>query len=89
MTRSRSNHEALSELMLLESSEPTVADRRAKMLGAAIFCGWLALLGLLLALIGGVGPWRTLGLVVLAVFAGGALRLAQLLCLVWTPAKQS
>jgi hypothetical protein len=83
MTRSRLTQEALSELVLLERDEPTTTDRRAKTRGAAIFCGWLALLGLVLALASGVGPWRTCGLVVLAVFAGGALRLAQLLLLAW------
>lgn len=67
--------------MRRKRDEPTPADRRAKTRGAAIFCGWLALLGLALALVSGVGPWRTIGLVVLAIFAGGALRLAQLLLL--------
>jgi hypothetical protein len=78
---SRISQKELAKLMRLARTELVVADRRPKMRGAAICCGWLALLGLVLAMATASGPWHTIGLSVFAVFLGCALRLLQLLCL--------
>jgi len=66
---------------LAELPDLAVRESGPLRLGAAVFCGWLALLGLVLASVSGVGSWHAIGLVVLAVFGACALRLTTAVAL--------